>query len=53
MAPEVVARRGWSFASDSWALGVLTYELAAGKRLFDGQTNDEIYEQILSFNQIR
>ncbi len=50
MAPEQV--RGQLHhadgRSDIWALGVILYELLAGRRPFSGETNEALYEEILS-----
>lgn len=41
MAPEQIMRRGVDRRADIWALGVLTWEILAGRRLFAGATDVE------------
>jgi serine/threonine protein kinase len=47
LAPEVVQWRGHGAAVDSWALGVMTFELLAGKHPFRGENAQDICEKIL------
>jgi TolB-like protein/Flp pilus assembly protein TadD len=47
MAPEVLKGQPADGRSDLWALGVLLYELAAGKLPFQGQTGFELSSAIL------
>jgi eukaryotic-like serine/threonine-protein kinase len=47
MAPEQLRGQPASAASDVWALGVVLYEMAAGRRPFDGQTGFEVASAIL------
>src|SRR5262245_36264418 len=47
MAPEVLQGRGADTHSDIWALGVLLYEMSAGKLPFDGRTAFELSSCIL------
>ncbi|XP_063235019.1 ribosomal protein S6 kinase 2 beta isoform X3 [Bacillus rossius redtenbacheri] len=47
MAPEVVNRKGHSFAADWWSLGVLMFEMLTGMLPFQGQDRKETMTQIL------
>ncbi|XP_065575491.1 ribosomal protein S6 kinase 2 beta-like [Artemia franciscana] len=47
MAPEVVNRKGHSFAADWWSYGVLMYEMLTGSLPFQGTNKKETMNQIL------
>ncbi|XKL62061.1 hypothetical protein PGB90_001894 [Kerria lacca] len=47
MAPEVVNRKGHSFAADWWSFGVLMYEMLTGTLPFQGSNRKETMSQIL------
>ncbi|KAK7605260.1 hypothetical protein V9T40_007118 [Parthenolecanium corni] len=47
MAPEVVNRKGHSFAADWWSFGVLMYEMLTGTLPFQGKDRKETMGQIL------
>jgi serine/threonine-protein kinase len=46
MSPEQVSMKGVSPQSDIFSLGVVAYEAFAGKRPFDGRTEDEVADAI-------
>lgn len=48
MSPQLVAglTRNLDGRTDIWSLGVIAYELLAGRRPFAGNTEDEIFRQI-------
>lgn len=48
MAPEMLAKCGYSHSVDWWSLGVLAYELLFGKRPFQGQSGDDLVHAILN-----
>jgi len=47
MAPEVVNRKGHTFAADWWSFGVLMYEMLTGQLPFQGENRKETMSQIL------
>ncbi|KAI7847271.1 kinase-like domain-containing protein [Circinella umbellata] len=47
MAPEVLAKRGYSTSVDWWSLGIVCFELMFGKRPFRGKTNDALQHAIM------
>ncbi|XP_024085925.1 ribosomal protein S6 kinase 2 beta-like isoform X2 [Cimex lectularius] len=47
MAPEVVNRKGHSFAADWWSYGVLMFEMLTGALPFQGSNRKETMTQIL------
>ncbi|CAG9856477.1 unnamed protein product [Phyllotreta striolata] len=47
MAPEVVNRKGHTFAADWWSFGVLMYEMLTGTLPFQGTNRRETMNQIL------
>ncbi|KAJ8328046.1 hypothetical protein QVD99_006230 [Batrachochytrium dendrobatidis] len=50
MAPEIIISRPYSFAVDWWSLGILIFELVAGKTPFRGFSIDEIYNNVIQGN---
>ncbi|TFK51637.1 kinase-like protein [Heliocybe sulcata] len=46
MAPEILAKRGYTYTIDWWSLGVCAYELIFGRRPFRGKTNSDLTTSI-------
>lgn len=46
MAPEVIERKGHNCSVDYWALGILIYELMAGRSPFRGRSAADVLERI-------
>ncbi|KAF8892113.1 kinase-like domain-containing protein [Infundibulicybe gibba] len=42
MAPEILAKRGYTYYIDWWSLGVCAYELIFGRRPFRGRSNNDL-----------
>lgn len=47
LAPEVIMSKGYSFAVDWWAFGVLVFEMVAGNPPFFASDPNRLYEKIL------
>lgn len=47
IAPEVVLRRGYGKPVDWWAAGVILYQFLVGCVPFDGDTPEELFDQVL------
>ena len=45
-APEILAKRGYTYTIDWWSLGVCAYELIFGRRPFRGKTNSDLTHAI-------
>ncbi|KAF8507306.1 AGC/YANK protein kinase [Hysterangium stoloniferum] len=46
MAPEILQQKGYSYAVDWWSLGVTAFELAFGRRPFNGRKGAELTHAI-------
>ena len=46
MAPEILAKKGYTYTVDWWSLGVCAYELIFGRRPFRGKTNSDLTHSI-------
>ncbi|KAI7903605.1 kinase-like domain-containing protein [Cokeromyces recurvatus] len=47
MAPEILARKGYSTCVDWWSLGIVTYELLFGTRPFTAQSKEALSHAII------
>ncbi|CAG9333515.1 unnamed protein product [Blepharisma stoltei] len=47
MAPEIIRRQLYTYSADWWSFGVLVYELFHGHTPFRGESNKEVYQNIL------
>lgn len=47
MAPQVLARKGYTQAIDWWSLGVTAFELLFHRRPFDGRSGEKMTQSIL------
>ena len=46
MSPEMVQNRPYDYKIDIWALGILLFELIAGKAPFKGNSPEEVLNQM-------
>ncbi len=46
LAPEITLRKGVDHRADIFAVGILIYEMLAGRRLFLGETDLETFKQV-------
>jgi serine/threonine protein kinase len=49
MAKETLTGGGYDASVDWWALGCMLYEMLVGEPPFDGETADEIFDQVRNF----
>ncbi|KAI9097326.1 AGC/YANK protein kinase [Phlyctochytrium arcticum] len=47
MAPEILTKKGYFSSVDWWSLGVMSYELAFGKRPFRAKSNEALQQAII------
>ena len=47
LAPEILLKSAYGPQVDWWALGVMLFEFLVGITPFDGETNEQIYDNIL------
>jgi serine/threonine protein kinase len=48
MAPEIISRKGHSFAVDFWSMAILMYEMLIGKLPFEGKDRKHIQRKVLT-----
>ncbi|KAH9641957.1 hypothetical protein HF086_011707 [Spodoptera exigua] len=48
LAPEIIMSRGYNFAVDWWAVGVLIYEMTVGNPPFFASDPSKLYEKVLN-----
>ena len=48
MSPELIKGEGASYPSDLWAVGVILYQLLAGKSPFEDKGAYQVYNNIVS-----
>jgi serine/threonine protein kinase len=46
IAPEVTARKGYTYTPDWWSLGVTAYEVLFGTRPYTGRNGEELMSNI-------
>jgi serine/threonine protein kinase len=49
MAPEIINKSVYNEKVDVWSLGVITYMLLTGKRLFPGETSEEVKRNVVRY----
>lgn len=53
IAPEIVHYQNYDFGVDTWALGVIAYELACGRSPFSNKENKNALERIRSYSEFK
>ena len=48
LPPEMVEQKDYDKKVDNWTVGVLCYELLAGKPPFETETNNDTYQRIVN-----
>jgi serine/threonine protein kinase len=48
LAPEMILQKSYTFSVDWWSLGILAYNLLLGGYPFEGETNSDIFQNIIS-----
>lgn len=46
MSPEMIQNKPYDYKIDIWALGILLFELIAGRAPFKGNSPDEVLDQM-------
>lgn len=52
LAPEIIQEKSYDASVDWWSLGVLIYEMLVGDSPFQGDDEDELFEQILKMKVV-
>ncbi|XP_051955037.1 protein kinase C eta type-like isoform X2 [Xyrauchen texanus] len=52
IAPEIILEEPYGISVDWWALGVLLYEMLSGHAPFEAETEDELFDCILSYEVV-
>ena len=47
MAPEILFKGRYSYESDYYSLGIIIFELAMGRRPYNGKTRNDVREELL------
>lgn len=47
-SPEMISGKAINYKTDLWSLGVCLYIILTGEYPFDGETDDDIYEEIMT-----
>jgi serine/threonine protein kinase len=52
MSPEILTKKGHTYLTDYWALGILLYELATGQPPFVNKNNRNLVQEDIKFEDI-
>ncbi|XP_057531813.1 serine/threonine-protein kinase ATG1a [Amaranthus tricolor] len=53
MAPEIIQNQKYDAKADLWSVGAICYQLVIGKPPFDGNTQHQLFQNVLTSTELR